>query len=211
MALYRELGVQGVLEGDAFRTMVAAIWRKQHLSIFKLAAESRALYGRFFRFPNDRDGFRKYMALKFQIMIKLVEIQNERHERSQQNPTQEQSPEEDAQIDAPIFVDDQSLLVFGIESLKKVMKIQLGSEFEEEWKKLQADPSCGDPRIMLAMQGELITPECLIAELEMNDRLDDAIDRSYNRLKKFQADRNKPSASSSMSPLLQHRKLHRKR
>ena len=57
-ALIRELGVQGVLEEDALRTMVAAIWRKQHLSIFKLAAQSRALYAHLFRFSNDQDGFK---------------------------------------------------------------------------------------------------------------------------------------------------------
>jgi hypothetical protein len=151
------------------------------------------------------------MAFQFQMMIKVMEIQKERHEQSQQNPPQEQSPDEGAQIDMPIFVDDQSPIVFGIEIIKKVMKIQLGSKFEEEWEKLQVDPSWGDPRILLALQGGLITPECLIDELEMNERLDDAIDRSFDRLKKLQADRKNRSASPSVSPLLQHRKLLRQR
>jgi hypothetical protein len=95
--------------------------------------------------------------------------------------------------------------------MKKAMKILWGPEFEEKWKQWEESPGCGDPRIFLAMQGELITPECLIAELDMNERLDDAIDRSYNRLRKFQADRYSRSTISSTSPLLQHRKLHRKR
>jgi hypothetical protein len=57
--LFLRYEAQGALEEDAIRTMAEAIWRKQHLSIFKLAAQSRALYGHLFQFPNDQDGFRK--------------------------------------------------------------------------------------------------------------------------------------------------------
>ena len=150
------------------------------------------------------------MALQFQTMISVMEIQKERHE-SQQSRSEMQSPDEDNQTDVPIFVTDESQVAYAIETIKKVMKIQCGPEFEEKWKQLEESPGCGDPHIFLAMQGELITPECLIAELEMNERLDDAIDRSYDRLKKLQADRIDISTPPSTSPLLQHRRLRRDR
>src|SRR5712672_2776414 len=62
--LVLEHGAQGRLEMDAIRTMAQALWRKQHLSVYALAAEARALYGHLFRFPNDLEGFRKYYALR---------------------------------------------------------------------------------------------------------------------------------------------------
>jgi hypothetical protein len=140
-----------------------------------------------------------------------MDKQKERHEQSQQRRSDTQPPEGGSQIEQPIFVTDDSHVRFAVETLKKVIKIQFGPEFEGKWKQVQEESKFDDPRILLALKGDLITPECLVAELEMNERLDDAIDRSFSRLRKFQADRYSRSAISSTSPLLQHRKLHRKR
>ena len=82
----------------------------------------------------------------------------------------------------------------------------LGRDIREEWKQSGEGP---DPLLRLALLGDLVTPECLTAELDMIERLDDTIDRSYNRLKKLQAARTK-SVPLSVSPLLQHRNGSRK-
>lgn len=55
-----EHAAQGQLELDAVLTMAFAVWRKQNLSIYKMAAEGRARYGHFFKFPNDDEGLLKY-------------------------------------------------------------------------------------------------------------------------------------------------------
>jgi len=41
---------------------------------------------------------------------------------------------------------------------------ELGPGFQQDYERALEDSS--DPRILLAMQGELVTPECLTAELE---------------------------------------------
>src|SRR5260370_32237193 len=66
---------------DAIRTMAQAIWRKQHLSVYALAAEARALYGHLFRFPNDLEGFRKYYALRLNHLMTTMQAMYEKHRK----------------------------------------------------------------------------------------------------------------------------------
>jgi hypothetical protein len=216
-----EYAVQGPLEIDAVRTMAGALWRKQHLSVYALAAEARALYGHFFRFPNDQEGFRKYMALLLGHLITTMQAMFEKDKKHQElqesNQSDEDKQSEDRTYQEELKKDRRSLATEGSrmsaanELMQTAIKIMSGScpGLEEEWKQSQERP-VEDPRIYLAMMGALVTPECLAHELETIERLDDTIDRSLNRLMRLQAAR-KSSAPRSVSPLLQHLELLRKR
>src|SRR5258706_8561628 len=71
--LFTEFAPQGLLEADAVMTMANALWRKLHLSTYKLAAQARALYGHLFEFPNDQAGFNKYICALIQNPISATQ------------------------------------------------------------------------------------------------------------------------------------------
>lgn len=57
------------------------------------------------------------------------------------------------------------------------------------------------------MENELITPECLTAELGMLEQLDATVDRSYGQFMRLKAARKKTPSKLSDSPFLRHRRL----
>jgi hypothetical protein len=218
--LAEEHAAEGDLEFDAVLTMAAALWRKQNLSIYKLAAEARARYGRFFNFPNDRAGFLRYISRECEALLlaaqATVEQQEKRHESTQSNDENNQVANclhlNDLEDDPRLLGTEgmrMSKMITATERMTAFMSEALDPEILAESKQVGED-RVRDPLINLALLGELVTPGCLTAELDMIERLDATIDRSYSRLKKYQAARTK-SAPPSVSPLLQHTKPSRKR
>jgi hypothetical protein len=57
-------------------------------------------------------------------------------------------------------------------------------------------------QIMLAMMGDLLTPERYIAELRMIELLDKVIERSLNRLNKLKASQARTRAPRGVDPLI---------
>lgn len=217
--LAEEHSAQGHLESDAVLTMAAAVWRKQNLSVYKLAAEARARYGHFFKFPNDRDGFWKYdfeeMRWALYAHIEAVKKRLKSNESTQsdaeKNETENWIHSDDFKIDPRLLGAEAPQIFAMAEATQRattLMSQVLGAEILEELNQAKKEVPVRDPLINLALLAELLTPECPVAELDMVKRLDDTIDRSYNRLMKFQATRA-PSAPLSVSPLLQHLKLSR--
>jgi len=220
-------GAEGELEADAILTMAHALWRKQHLSIFRLAAEARTRYGHFFQFPNDNAGFMRFtsagvdkLALAAQALAEEYDKRKDSESKQSESYEPKQSEEDDNQIvnrirqDAfrfdPRLLGTEQMRMSAMEQLTQrmvtAMSEFLGCDIQEEWRQ---SGEGSDPLLPLALLGDLLTPECLTAELDMIERLDDTIDRSYNRLKKLQAARSK-SVPLSVSPLLQHRKVLRR-
>jgi hypothetical protein len=221
--LAQEHTAQGDLELDAVLTMTAAIWRKQNLAVYKLAAEARARYGHFFNFPNDHAGLRKYFARELEKLISVAKAitggqekllkENESKQSNGENKIKNVIQWKDFKNDPRLLGPEamrMSAMGDALERMKAAMLEAVGPEILEKSRQ-SAEDDARDPLIHLALLGELITPECLTAELDMIERLDDAIDRSHSRLKKFQAARTRSSAPSSASPLLQHTKPLRKR
>ena len=218
MALFTQLAeehaAQGDLELDAVLTMAAAIWRKRNLSIYKLAAEARARYGHFFKFPNDHAGLMNYVSREFEKLALVAKSFIEaRDENNEIKDFTHWNNLKDLKND-PRLLGPEGMRMSAIGDALKCMETAaleaVGPEILEASKQSGED-RVRDPLIHLALLGELVTPECLTAELDMIERLDDTIDRSYSRLKKFQAVRTKSSAPSSISPLLQHTKPSGKR
>jgi hypothetical protein len=217
--LTEEFAAQGHLESDAALTMASAIWRKQNLSIYRVAAEARARYGHFFRFPNDHGSLWKYDLKDMGLTLHtFIEAHNKRLRNNDPKQSDDENDQinncinsEDFKIDPPPLSAEDSQAYAIAEATERIVTLMsqaLGSHILEELK--QAKAPVRDPLVYLALLGELVTPECLIAELDMVKRLDDTIDRSYNRLMKFQAARTKSSARLLISPLLHHIKSSRK-
>lgn len=78
----------GSLKRDAIETMVNALWRKQHLSIFKLAAEARALCSHFFDFQNDQAGFNRYISSVMQYLRTVMQQRFEEDEKEHDERTE---------------------------------------------------------------------------------------------------------------------------
>jgi hypothetical protein len=217
--LAEEHAAEGDLEFDAVLTMATSLWRKQNLSVYKLAAEARARYGGFFNFPNDRAGFLRYISRESEKLLLVAQATVEERERRLKDDEATQSNGENGQIENCIHLNGlandprllgteetrMSVMAEATELMTAFMSEILDPEILEELKQV-AEDRVRDPLINLARLGTLITPECLSAELDMIERLDAAIDRSHSRLKKYQAARTKSSAPPSVSPLLQHTK-----
>jgi hypothetical protein len=199
---------------DAVLTMAAAVWRKQNLSVYKLAVEARARYGHFFKFPNDHGSLWKYDLKDMGLTLHtLVEAHKKRLSSKDPKQSDNESSQigscirpEDIKIDPLLLAteDEQAFaMAEAAERVKAIMLEALGSGVLEGFDR-PYEPPARDPLVYLALLGDLITPECLVAELDVVKRLDETIDRSYNRLMKFQAARTKSSARPSVSPLLRH-------
>jgi hypothetical protein len=222
--LAEEHAAEGDLEFDAVLTMAAALWRKQNLSVYRLAAEARARYGDFFNFPNDRAGIERYISRECEKLLLVAQATMEKQDERLKNNEPMQSYDRNSQVENCIHLNQlgsdprllgteemrMSVMAEVTERMTASMSEALDPEILKESKQVGED-RVRDPLFNLALLGELVTPECLTAELNMIERLDATIDRAYSRLKKFQAARTKSSAPPSVSPLLQHTKPSRRR
>jgi hypothetical protein len=207
---------EGPAEDDAVETMANCVWRKRHLEIFQRAAEARARWGIYFSYPNDQGGFTKIMLEMLQDAAKETErlakahhngdIQTDKNEGTVNKQTDKNeipvNKGTDQQAEFSGIYSDLGAAV----KISDVMKNVDGAAkdvFGTPTAEALALGTHVSNQIMLAMQGDLITPECFIAELRMIEVLDRTIERSHDRLMKMKkASKANPALQKRVSPLI---------
>ena len=216
--LRTEYQPEGIVQEDVVRTMAQTIWRKQHLGIFQRAAEARARWGAYFRFPNDRAGF--YTIMRDMIAEFAGNLERSLKLNADTNAQQETAtPPSESRNDTPSSEEVKSPSAFsdiGRES-KVAGVLKDINDAIEEWLNDAAEEALPPPspeneivgrytidQILLAQAGNLLTPDCYVEELRMIEQLDRVIERCHNTLTKMKKDskanRAPPNRVSSLTP-----------
>jgi hypothetical protein len=190
--------------------MAICIWRKRHLGIFQRAAEARMRWGMYFGYPNDQGGITKIVL----EMLQEATTETERRVKANQDGDKQTDKNEEVvvnkqtdknEIPANKRIEKQAEFSNIYSDLGASVKISdVMKNVDGAAREVFGTPTAetlalathGSNQIMLAMQGDLITPECFIAELRMIEELDRTIGRSHDRLMKMK----KASKANSTMP-----------
>jgi len=209
---------EGIVQQDAVRTMAQAIWRKQYLDIFQRAAEARARWGTYFRFPNDRAGF--FTIMRDMIAEYAGELERRLKLSADTNAQQETAtPPTESHHDTPSSEEVKSPSAFSdigrevkfagvLKDINGAIEEALNDAAEEALPPPSQESEIVGrytlDQILLAQAGNLLTPECYLAELRMIEQLDGVIERCHNTLTKMKKDskanRAPPNRASSLTP-----------
>jgi hypothetical protein len=200
---------QGPAQVDAVNTMAGAIWRKQNLGTFQRAAEARMRWGNYFRYPNDQGGVIKFVQEALQAIADEAERVFKAGDGGETRdgaaaPAGKQSNKGgDTKVTNVHNQTKEESKPFVICSDRHAaMQInEVMDKIEKEWREgfgpptgeIAANAAYVLEQIMLAMQGDLLTPECYLAELRMAGELDRVIERSHARLMKLKASKSRPA------------------
>jgi hypothetical protein len=178
----------GYLEEELVVSIAELSWRKRRLGIFRTAANVRARFGAYFAegdvelgvirfYQHKLDDLRIMAERKLKTWPLIEEWKKALAEAPDIGGTEPHSKSEGKpREDAP----DQE----GVKAencLKSEDKSQASDQVE----------------IQFAILGDLISPECYLQELELAERLDAGIERTLDRLAKYQARRTSGSLPGS--------------
>jgi hypothetical protein len=205
-----EFQPEGPAQLDAVRTMACAIWRKQNLGIFQRAAEARMRWGHYFRHPNDQGGFIKIILEQLQAatveterLVQAATVKSETGDCGEtrgETPTGSQSNNTDTKVQNQTKSEAKPFVIYS--DVQASMQIyEVTKKIDDAGRKVfgrptpesAANATYVSDQIALAMQGDLLTPECYLAELRMVGELDRVIERSHARLMKRKASKSRPT------------------
>jgi hypothetical protein len=218
--LRSELRPEGRLEDDAVQRIAAVTWRKQNLGIFARAQEARMRF-RTFDYPGDQNGFLTIMGQLFEqaktkteLLLKSAETLPEATTEKagsepQQTATTKESTSAQKTAKEPTKSDSDVPEIYteigtGLRVLKACEDlVQAGEEvFGPPSAESLANATNESALMMLAMKGELVTPERCIAELHLIAVLDETIERSYDWLMKIKREKEKSAKRDRVSRLI---------